>query len=182
MEQQIEKLNIKLQKKVSLEQVFNAENPDFSHEPKYRGVPLTSVSAYGSYYTMPTDQDELRYEEKSEIPLTGEYESPNIILEDEKLKIKESGIYFVTITVNCRATGVNYLYLLSDNFNGSPEKAMNLSDGTYNKTMTYYQKYYKNDEVYLYKTGGNNTCVIILDYDKGPQISVSLFKLSDILN
>jgi len=133
---------------------------------------------------MPTDQDELRYEEKSEIPLTGEYESPNIILEDEKLKIKESGIYFVTITVNCRATGVNYLYLVKNEnvITLDNSKAMNLSDGTYNKTMTYYQKYYKNDEVYLYKTGGNNTCVIILDYDKGPQISVSLFKLSDILN
>lgn len=177
LKKEIEQINIKLSKKTTIDQVYNYNNPNFTYLPTFLGVPLTGIKTFGSFYNLP-DED-LVYEELAEIPLTNTYLTSNVVLEEGRIIIKESGTYYVNFTLNCIAENVNYLYLKVLGSQLDDKYSINIpSENNVCKFLSFIA-YYNEDDVLLFsKTGSTSQDKVTLESNKGPQLTLTLMKIS----
>ena len=179
---------------VTIDEVYGYNNPNFSFQPKFNGVPLsTGIRVYGSFFNIPGSNVE--FSNSQMIPLNGIYASQAITLvptgdDTEKILITEAGRYFVVFSTNCVKKGIqpSTINLLQ---NGIPRAEYSVSQQIYiyanmggdirtdpcdfTKTLSFFADYSQNDLLSFVVSGGS----VELQANKGPQISITLMKIAD---
>lgn len=184
-----------LTQKTTISQVYGYNNPDFSYQPTFQGVPIGGggITVYGSFYNIPASEADIQ---NAIIPLNYTYSAQGITLETSgvntgKLLITEPGKYFVVFSTNCvrLETTACVINLRKNNI---PDAKYSVNQNVYQyfagpetvttdpcdfaKTLSFFADYSENDLLSFYVTGS-----IRIEENKGPQISITLMKIADLV-